>query len=145
MHIHHDNLFEVLESFDYERRIAYIQRTKPIDEQPLRLRLLRMVLDDKVPGATEWDNVVKAWDARKVAIVACDKLSVGTTGKKLPAAYWNATAVYSRATITYLHISDVYFSKHKQELEVLHKELCPDCPWDGKTIFTRKNEKKEWY
>ena len=28
-------------------------------------------------------------------------------------------------------------SAHKDELEVLHKQLCvADCPWDGKTIFS---------
>ena len=31
------------------------------------------------------------------------------------------------------------------ELIKLHEELCPDCPFDGTTIFTRKNNKGEWY
>jgi len=30
-------------------------------------------------------------------------------------------------------------------LEKLHGELCPDCPWNGGTIFTRRNDAGEWY
>ena len=29
----------------------------------------------------------------------------------------------------------------KKQLESLHRELCPECPWDGETIFTRKEGK----
>lgn len=31
-----------------------------------------------------------------------------------------------------------YYEKNKEFIEALHKELCPDCPWDGRTIFTRE-------
>ena len=34
---------------------------------------------------------------------------------------------------------------NKDELLKIHAELCPDCPANGETIFTRKNEKGEWY
>lgn len=30
------------------------------------------------------------------------------------------------------------------EMEKLHRELCPDCPWDGKTIFTRIDDRGDW-
>lgn len=28
--------------------------------------------------------------------------------------------------------------EHQVEIEALHKVECPDCPWDGKTIFSEK-------
>lgn len=28
-----------------------------------------------------------------------------------------------------------YYEKNKEFVEALHKELCPDCPWNGETIF----------
>ena len=28
--------------------------------------------------------------------------------------------------------------KYRKELEELHTKLCPNCPWDGKTIFSEK-------
>ena len=49
-------------------------------------------------------------------------------------AYWQVWKAWQ----TYEH-------KYAKELAELHEKLFPDCPWDGFTIFTRKNEKGEWY
>ncbi len=41
------------------------------------------------------------------------------------AAYDKAGAAYDKA--------------NRKELEALHLSLCPDCPWNGRTIFRGKN------
>ena len=30
------------------------------------------------------------------------------------------------------------YAEREPQLEKLHQKLCPDCPWDGKTIFSAK-------
>ena len=32
-----------------------------------------------------------------------------------------------------------------KDKERLHQKLCPNCPFDGKTIFTRKDKNGVWY
>ena len=43
------------------------------------------------------------------------------------AAYDKAWAAYNKA-----------YTAAMPELELLHKQECPDCPWDGQTIFPEK-------
>jgi len=51
----------------------------------------------------------------------------------------------SEAWEAYYKAREAYYKAYGKELTILHEELCPDCPWDGKTIFTRQNKKGEWY
>lgn len=107
-HCYHDSLVAFV--YNLDERIAYIKASKPIEEQALWLRLLKIIPDDRIPGkdSAEWQAVEQTGQA------------------------------YSQAR-------QAYDQKFRGELEALHKEICPDCPWDGKTIFTRKNKKGEWY
>ena len=57
-------------------------------------------------------------------------------------AFWKALREAGRA---YKKAGRAYFTKYQKELSELHAELCPDCPWDGKTIFTRKDKQGNWY
>jgi len=101
-HCHHDALVEWVT--DYEGRVAYIKSQKPLREQGLRLKLFKMIPDDRLPA--------KLLKAR--------------------AAYGKAGEAYDKARAAYGKAGEAY----APELEKLHKELCPDCPWNGKTIFS---------
>ena len=116
-HCHHDKLYEYVFDFDFDERVESIKKYKPLKEQPLRLRLFQLIPDDKIPAkdSVEWTTYIKAREA-------CSK-------------EWEA---HNKAR-------EAYLLKYSQELEELHTELCPNCPWNGKTIFTRRNAKGEWY
>ncbi|MDP2730139.1 MAG: hypothetical protein Q8O55_06635 [Dehalococcoidales bacterium] len=55
---------------------------------------------------------------------------------RLPVSLIKARATYDRAWATYYTAWDAYMP----QLEALHKELCPNCPWDGMTIFSGKEK-----
>jgi hypothetical protein len=125
-HCHHDRLIEFV--YDYDKRVEVIKRSKSPKEQELRLRLFQMIPLDKLPSKGLEDYIKaevayneareahnKAWQACVEAEEACDKAR------------------------------EAYNNKNRSALEKLHSELCPDCPWDGETIFTRKDKIGNWY
>ena len=116
-HFHHDALFELVDSSELEKRIKDIKLFKPLNEQPLRLKLITLVPDDKIPGidSPEW--------------------LVSKQTKQVSLQAWRASEQTWQA----------YITKYAVELKALHKELCPDCPWDGNTIFTRKDKDGQWF
>ncbi len=112
-HIHHDVLCEFA-TWPIENRIAYIQENKPEHEIETRLRLLRPVKGALPKGFIEaWVAYDQAWVAYEKDRAACDKAWV---------AYGKAWAAY------------------KSEIEALHEAECPNCPWNGKTIFPKPKE-----
>ena len=127
-HCHHGILWEWV--YDYDKRVAVIKADKPVEEQKLRLRLFQFIPEDRIPGKTSpewkaydktgkayvkaWEAYDKAWEAYDKARGACDKAG---------GAYVKAWEAYDKAI--------------GQDIEQLHKELCPNCPWDGKTIFSK--------
>lgn len=141
LHVHHaDDLFEFCWSFD--ERLRAIER-KPEKERALRKKLFARVPEDKIPGRdfSEWKRCVETREAYQRAIEAFQEAKavhqeVWKAHVKAEEAYWKAEEARG-----------VYLIKYAPELEALHKELCPDCPWDSetKTIFTRQNENGEWY
>lgn len=143
VHVHHkDKLFEFC--YDYGRRVNVIETTKSTKEIPLRLRLLRIVAEDRIPGrdSPEWQLCQKTGivcqEAWEVSQEAWKTYKAGVVCQKAEKAYQKTWEVSQEA-------EEAYLVKYASELEALHKEICPDCPWDGQTIFTRKNEKGEWY
>ena len=145
-HCHHDLLFEIVEG--YSERVAYIESDKPINEQPLRLRLFQMIPDEQLPLAVA--------DLVAPARAAWAKL------KPLDDAYWaKLKALYDAYSAKRKPLDDAYWAKrkpldedyeaklkplndalvsHEAELEALHTTLCHDCPWDGKTIFPQEEK-----
>ena len=123
-HCHHDTLFEYVT--DYDERVRYIKEYKPEREQGLRLKLFKIIPDDRFP--TKLDKAREAYDkareANDKAWEAYDK--AWKTNDKAWEAYDKAREAYDKAREAY-----------KPEIEALHKELCPGCPWDGKTIFPK--------
>ena len=110
-HVHHDTLVEYC--YNYNERIINIKNSKPKDEQELRLRLFKLIPEDRLPGkdSLEWEAYCKARETWEPYVET-----------------WEARAKTWRA----------YFEKYDVEFQALHKELCPNCPWDGVTIFPEK-------
>ena len=130
-HIHHEILLE--ETTDIQERIDYIRANKPEKEIPLRLKLMTPVLHpEKLPArfrkAREayykaWEAYDKAWEAYYKASKAYDKARE---------AYYKAWEAYYKASKAYDKAMEAYY----QQIEKLHKEEHPNCPWNGKTIFS---------
>ena len=128
-HVHHDKLIEPLIG-SIEERIAYIKEYKPEHERDLRLRLLKPVIG---PLPTIYDE---AWKACVEAWKACDEAwKAYDEAKKV---YEEAKKVYVEAWKAYSEAKKVYVEAEKASqplIEQLHLNECPNCPWDGKTIF----------
>ena len=52
--------------------------------------------------------------------------------EKLPTRFRKAWEAYYKASKAYDKAMEAYY----QQIEKLHKEEHPDCPWNGKTIFS---------
>ena len=139
-HCHHNKLFEYV--YDYNERVAFIKDNKPKKEQELRLRLFQIIPDELIPGrdsqeyvayAKPWVASAKAWVASAKARVASDKARVAYA--KARVAYAKARVASDKAWVASDKAWVAYDKKYRLEIEKLHQELCPDCPWDGHTIF----------
>ena len=141
-HIHHEVLLEP--SDDIGERIEYIKNNKPVEEIPIRLHLLKEV-KGKLPEAyaeaykaydEAWKARAEASKARDEAYKACDEAS-----KALDEAWKacdEACKAYDEASKDYYEAwkdRDEAWKARKLEIEALHELECPNCPWDGKTIF----------
>ncbi len=117
-HVHHDVLIEWC--YDYIERVAKIEANKPKNEQELRLHLFKLIPVDKLPP-----ELVKAQDVYDQDAYDRD-------------AYDKARDVHNKARDARVKARDVYVKARDAcmpDLIELHKELCPDCSWDGKSIF----------
>ena len=114
-HIHHTFLVEPLTE-PIKNRIGFIKENKAKKEIATRLRLMKPV-KGKLPA-----KFVKAGAAYNKAWATYDKAG---------AAYDKAWATYAKAWAAY----DKAWAARKPQIEKLHAKECPDCPWDGKTIF----------
>ena len=125
-HCHHDQLYEFV--YDYDERVRFIIANKPEEEQELRLRLLKMIPPELVPGkdTEEYQACNRAWGAYDKVMIAYDKVMI---------AYSKEEEAYSKVWEAYRKTEEAYFKKWGAKIISLHKELCPECPWDGETIF----------
>lgn len=135
-HVHHDVLAERL-TVPVEERIAFIRCTKPRDEVETRLRLLRPVQDVAVYEA--YETVVRQAQDAFDAAMAPARVVYDTIRDQTWMAY-GATLRQVRETYdaTLRQAWEVYkeaVRPAKEALEALHRTECPDCPWDGATIF----------
>src|SRR3990167_2433760 len=106
-HVHHEALLEWC--YNYDERVAYIRKEKSKEEQGTRLRLFKPV------KGTLPQEVVKA----------------GQELNKARQEYYKAWQEYDKATQEY----DKALNDNKELIEALHKAECPNCPWNGRTIF----------
>ena len=153
-HCHHDILYEFV--YNYDMRVKYIKEHKPLEEQELRLKLFKLIPDDKVPGGDSpeyealnktrealdkaWEAFGKAWEAYFKAREAWDKAwealdKAWEAFGKAWEALDKAREAWGKAWEALDVAQDTYFKKYDGEIKKLHEELCPDCPWGGRTIF----------
>src|SRR3989337_2496095 len=148
-HIHHEVLLEW--SDDIQERIDFIQAEKPKHEVEIRLRLLKPVQGALPPKLVKaGDARDKAYDANAKARDAYDKardayVKAGDARDKAKAAYdkaWDAFGkdgdAFVKAKAAFVKAKAAYNKAYDEclpQIEALHALECPDCPWNGTTIF----------
>ncbi len=130
-HVHHRIIVEFCH--DYEGRVLYIRTKKEKHERDTRLRLCQPVKD--MP-----QEVIEARRAYEEAEQICNEAEQ---------AYEEAGRVYGNgkahqacveAWEACYNVRQAYYealNNNMPAIIALHKEECPNCPWDGKTIFPR--------
>ena len=92
-----------------ENRITYIKQNKPKNEVSTRLRLLK--------PAT---GIAEAW----------------AEYQKIQQPAWaEYEKLQQHAFAEYEKLQQPAWAEFEKKKEALHKEQCPNCPWNGKTIF----------
>ena len=138
-HIHHDILAEFAVE-PIEGRIAFIKAEKPEAEIETRLRLMRPIQHKlSSPDFKEISEAARAYrDAGAAAKEARQKRHTIQGGFNL------YRETYELAVLAGSHYQGYKNAlRHPEyplckELEALHKLECPNCPWDGHTIFPTK-------
>jgi hypothetical protein len=153
-HCHHEQLAEPLTE-PPEARIAYILSFKPIEEQALRLHLFRPTYNAAVDAAgATYNAAVKAagaaYDAAVKAARATYNAAVeaarATRAAAIDAAWATYNAAVEAAGATYnaavkaagaAYDAAVKAARatYNAAIDAAHQAECPDCPWDGRTIF----------
>lgn len=144
-HCHHTTLVEYC--YGREERIKYIKEFKAATEQELRLKLFKFIPLDRLPN--DLRNMIfitellikkqnknvenhEKWNAilrvnKNIIMTIFAQYMCWLSQKQLSSNYRkNERILYKIAS--FIRINNDLF-------EMLHKELCPDCPWDGTTIF----------
>ena len=120
-HVHHDVLIEWC--YNYQERVDFIRNKKAESERELRLRLFRPVKGN-LP-----EEVVRAGQVLNEAKQAYFKSRQ---------AYYEARQAYDKTWRTYneaVRTFDEALIRNKKAIEELHAKECPNCPWNGCTIF----------
>ena len=120
-HPHHNKVVEWC--WDYDERRRYIENEKPEEERALRLRLFR-------PATGLPHAVVKAGRVYDKALRVYEKA-------------WQAYDKAGRAQQKLWRALEDELQKAESEILALHAEQCPDCPWDGETIFRAMPDEPE--
>ncbi len=122
-HVHHDELVEFC--YDYEERASFIRTDKLTDEQETRLHLFKLVKGSLPQEVIE-------------ALQACARTEQAYT--KARQVYTKAWKAREKAWQAY----DKAWQAHGEALKnnmpaiiELHEKECPNCPWNGKTIFPK--------
>jgi hypothetical protein len=155
-HAHHEILIEWCYSFG--KRERYIRETKAQDESSwdirLRLRLFKPV-KGKLPEAVckAHDALIKAREAANKAGSDLNKANAArhkanaarhkanAARQKADAAWERANTVYNKADAARhkaLTKFNTILQAHHTQILALHAQECPNCPWNGKTIFPER-------
>jgi hypothetical protein len=155
-HIHHMILVEP-EAQPIKERIKYIKEYKSQGEIETRLRLLKpvkgelpvAVLSAGKSYAKALVTLHKAFAADEKACNAANKADAACIenpkSAKARKAYNKAKRFSSRMFAANMRARRVYNTEETAydqailgnypALKALHRQECPNCPWDGKTIF----------
>ena len=120
-HIHHEILCED-RLYPIEERIAYILTSKAPKERALRLRLLRPVIDDAM---------VPIWKTYDDAMAAIQKTYADAMAA-IQKTYDDAIAPIWK---TYDDAMAAIWKTYADAMAAIHARECPNCPWDGESIF----------
>ena len=145
-HVHHHILVEPVYG-GLGTRISYIMETKPAHEQALRLRLLKPIAGDlPEPVQHAGRAYAEAWRARDQARRAWDEAWRARDDEARRArddesslAYAEAWRVWDEAWQAYAEAGRVWDEAVKANMSgvlALHASECPQCPWNGATIFS---------
>lgn len=148
-HVHHDKLLEPLTE-ELQTRIDYIKANKPENEIATRLRLMHLASSAVSEGWTVYDKI---WSegladfekARSEAWAVYHKIwSEGlAVFQKAGADAWavydktefEGLAVFEKAMSKAWAVHEKAMSKAWASVDAIHKQECPNCPWNGETIF----------
>jgi len=146
-HIHHDVLVEPLTE-PFATRVAYIKAEKPVSEIDTRLRLMKPVWG-KLPeldkaraeldrASAEWDKADAELDKADAELDKADAESDKARAEldKARAELDKARAEWAKADAESVK-ADAEWDKacRLSSVLALHAEECPNCPWNGETIF----------
>ena len=125
-HLHHKKLIEWCHG--YKERETYIRTDKPKYERETRLRLFKPVMGN-LPK-----EVIDAGQAHGDAVQAFDKVyhKAGQSSET-----WQARREIVKACRETRQAFNEAVKNNMSAIEALHREECPDCPWDGHTIFPK--------
>jgi len=127
-HLHHMQLFEE-EVEPVEQRIRFIKTSKPKDEIETRLRLIAVVKNQAL--LRRLTRYIRNLRQAEDAIYKKYEHPSGVTREE-EAVKMEELAGARRA----YELAEL---RAKPLIEALHKKECPNCPWDGRTIFPGKN------
>ena len=131
-HVHHEVILEALTE-PIENRMEFIMVHKPVDEQSLRLRLMKPVTG-KVP-----DPVMVAGKRVVEAANALNKSRMSylyePTSDVLYSQLLADREVFDHTNTDFIQV----LAGHEEAIKALHAVECLDCPWDGHTIFPPKH------
>jgi len=133
-HVHHGILLEWCHG--YKERASFIRTEKSKEEIETRLRLFQPVKGD-LP-----QEVVKAWQAFIEAERTYNEAE--RTYDEARRAYieaWQAYQAYYETGQAYEKARRAYNEALKRNMPAimaLHAFECPDCPWNGRTIFPNR-------
>ena len=117
-HVHHNVLIELLTE-PIENRIKYIKKFKPKNEIKLRLKLLKVVKGELPKEFVEaWQKCDETWQEYVEARQKYDE-----AWQKYYKAWQGCVEAYK---------------KYESQILALHEKECPNCPWNGKTIFSKE-------
>ena len=123
-HVHHNKLLEFMEIA--QERIDYIKKNKPSKEIAIRIKLMTPVRG-KLP---------KKLVAARVKLDAAQAKRDAVWGKKV-AAQRKVDAAWAKLDAVWGDPDVVEYIKK------LHEQECPNCSWDGETIFPKKKRSKK--
>ena len=127
-HVYHERLFEWC--WDVEERWKHIKDLKPPEEVETRLRLMQPV-KGTLGGEEAFSEYKKALAEHSKVVAEYDEVDA-----KAGAEYEKAHAEYTKAFVEYTKAWDAWISTIRPgDAEALHAIECPNCPWNGKTIF----------
>ena len=129
-HVHHGKLIEFC--YGYEERASFIRTDKPAHEQETRFHLFKPVKGSLPQEVIETGQAYdKAGQAYDIASQAYDKA-------------WQARDIASQARYKAWQVCekawrawDKALNNNMPAIIALHEKECPNCPWNGETIFPK--------